>query len=139
MTEQPPDSAIILESLELISPRLRDLRKAVYSRLYDKVPEAANLFSAYPKAQHKKMLDQALSSALERADGQAWLQGHLADLARKHVDWGVTDEMYPRFSESLLEALAETLGDAWEERFEVAWRQHFNWLSSTMSAGHTDA
>ena len=130
---------LILESLELISPKLRELRKDVYRRLYEKVPEAATLFSAYPKAQHKKMLDQSLSSAIERADGEAWLQGHLADLARKHVDWGVTDEMYPHFTASLLEALAETLGEAWEERFEVAWRQHLQWLTSTMSAGHTDA
>jgi len=139
MTEQPPDSDIIIESLELISTRLRDLRKVVYRRLYEKVPEAAELFSAYPKAQHKKMLDQVFSSALERADGDSWLQGHLADLAQKHVDWGVTVEMYPLFLESLLEALAETFGDAWESRFEAAWRQHFIWLTSTMTVGHTDA
>jgi hemoglobin-like flavoprotein len=81
------------------------------------------------------MLQRALVAVLEHLEEPAWLGETLGALGAKHVDYGVTDEMYGWVGECLLATMAEVAGPDWTPRHNAAWTDAYVAISSLMKQG----
>lgn len=81
------------------------------------------------------MLQEALVSILDHLDDAAWLEETLTAMGRKHVDYGVTEEMYDWVGDSLLTTISEVAGDDWSPELEEAWKQAYAAIASLMIQG----
>jgi hemoglobin-like flavoprotein len=63
-----------------------------------------------------------------------WLKDTLGALGTKHVDYGVTREMYDWVGTSLLATLAEVAGPAWTPELQAAWSEAYGAIASLMQA-----
>jgi len=71
------------------------------------------------------MLTEALVAVMDHFEDAPWLTGTLHTLGDKHVDYGVTDEMYDWGGDAPLRALAEAANEAWTPELEAAWAAAF--------------
>ena len=72
-------------------------------------------------------------------DNAEWLQDTLAGLGRKHVDYGVTEAMYPWVGAALLQTLEEIAGDAWTDELRDAWSEAYSTIAAMMLEGSRQA
>jgi hemoglobin-like flavoprotein len=63
-----------------------------------------------------------LIAAVEHIDDEAWLTEHLSPLGQRHVEWGVTPEMYDWMGTALRASLSEVCDEAWTSAHDEAWR-----------------
>ena len=130
--------------------------KILFQHLFEKCPDAKPLFgfslSVNPQStallkskrfsRHAKFLIKMVNKTVdmlgaettsddEHGRGQR-LSDVLTDLGRKHVSYGVKPEFFPFMTESLLEMLAESIGDPHVD----AWNDVFNFLIVQMTAGY---
>jgi hemoglobin-like flavoprotein len=81
------------------------------------------------------MLQDALVAVIEHLEDPVWLGRTLSGLGAKHVDYGVTPEMYPWVAECLIAALAEIVGAAWRPEHAEAWHAALAAVSDLMLEG----
>jgi hemoglobin-like flavoprotein len=72
---------------------------------------------------------------IEYLEDTSWLEDTLGAMGRKHVDYGVTDEMCAYVGDSLLSTLAEVAGDAWTPELEATWREAYGAIAALMQRG----
>ena len=65
------------------------------------------LFSRNAPEKQQEMLQGAILAVLDHLDDSAWLADTMGAIGVKHLDYGVTDDMYPWVGECLIAALAE--------------------------------
>jgi nitric oxide dioxygenase len=56
----------------------------------------------------------------------------IEELGKRHVDYGVTEEMYPAVGEALLWTLEKGLSEAFTEEVRLAWHAAYSTLQSVM-------
>jgi hemoglobin-like flavoprotein len=66
------------------------------------------------------MLQQALVALIDHLEDASWLGETLSALGAKHLEYGVTDEMYGWVGECLLATLTEVAGKDWSPALAVA-------------------
>ena len=114
------DKELLLESLG----RASEVEEVVTLRsceiLFERYPQVRPLFSRERSLQ-ARMLQDAVVAAVAHLDDEGWLEQTLGAIGAKHVDSGVTDEMYPLVGECLIAALAEPCGPRWTAAHEGAW------------------
>jgi hemoglobin-like flavoprotein len=79
------------------------------------------------------------ATILENLENASWLSQHLRALGRKHVDYGVTREMYAWVAECLIATLAEVAADEWSQEAARAWEQALGAIRELMLAGAESA
>jgi len=126
--------ALLRSSFDLVIERQPQLTARFYQILFARHPQVRPLFGRETTAQ-AHMLQQALVAVLEHVEDANWLTETLGAMGRKHVDYGVTEEMYGWVTESLLAAIGEAAGDAFSPEVEGAWRDALNAVSSLMIGG----
>src|ERR1700709_2188256 len=114
------DAVLLRSSFDLVVEREPELTPRFYEILFARYPQVRPLFGRSGPAQ-AEMLQQALVAVIEHIEDPSWLSQTLGALGKKHVDYGVTAEMYGWVGASLLAALAEAAGDAWSPALEGAW------------------
>ena len=57
------------------------------------------------------------------------LEEVLHDLGRRHIGYGVSPHYYPFMGQAVVYALAECLGDAWNNDLKEAWVEVYDELS----------
>lgn len=80
------------------------------------------------------MLQEALVAVMDHLDDASWLEQTLGALGQKHIEYGVTDEMYDWVGASLLAALAEAAGDEWNDELAAAWTEAYGAVAGLMKA-----
>ncbi len=128
------DPEILRNSFDLIIDRRPDLTLRFYEILFERYPQLAPLFRRDRKAQ-SKMLAQALSAVLEHLEDAPWLQSTLGALGAKHVEYGVTDQMYDFVGDALLATLAEVAAEAWTPEVANQWVKAYTAITGMMQAG----
>jgi hemoglobin-like flavoprotein len=108
-----------------------------YEILFERYPRARPLFPATGMARQEEMLTGALVAVLDHLEDAPWLQSTLGALGAKHVEYGVTREMYDWVGASLLATLAEVAGPAWTPELAAAWGEAYGAIVSLMLAGAT--
>lgn len=128
------DVTTLRESFELVVERSPLLTRRFYEILFERYPQVRLLFGA-STAKQEEMLTRALVAVLDRIEDGKWLTETLEALGAKHVDYGVTDEMYEWVGDALLAALAEAAGEAWTPRVQVAWTAAYGAIANLMMSG----
>jgi hemoglobin-like flavoprotein len=103
--------------------------------LFERYPQTQSMFPAGRRSRQEGMLTEALFAVLDHLGDAPWLTSTLHALGAKHVDYGVTDEMYVWVGDALLRTLAESAGDAWSPELEQAWAAGFGAIASLMQEG----
>ena len=116
---------LLRDTLELTLARDDTFPRRFYELLFTAHPEARPLFHRSSPGAQNKMFAQKLTAIVDHIDDPDWLGRELATLARKHVEYGVTAEMYPWVGEALVETLREACADMWTDEIERAWRDAY--------------
>jgi hemoglobin-like flavoprotein len=107
--------------------------------LFERHPAARPLFSRNAPERQQKMLQEALVAVVENLEDAPWLAQTLGAIGRKHLDYGVTDEMYAWVGDALLATFAEIAGDDWTPALRTAWAEAYGALVSMALAGANEA
>ena len=128
------DPTILRDSFELIMDRRPDLTVRFYEILFERYPQLAPMFRRDRTAQ-AKMLAGAIAAVLDHLEDAPWLQTTLGQLGAKHVEYGVTTEMYDQVGAALLATLAEVAAEAWTPEVAQQWMMAYGAIASMMQAG----
>lgn len=129
------NTALLSSSLELVASRQPFITPRFYEILFERYPQVKPLFGRNAATQQAKMLQEAIVSVVEHADDAPWLTETLHGMGAKHVDYGVTAEMYPWVGECLIATLAEIAADDWTSEIEQAWVDAYGAISGLMLEG----
>jgi hemoglobin-like flavoprotein len=123
---------LLRSSFDLVVAREPQLTTRFYEILFARYPQVKPLFGRHSGAAQAEMLQQALVAVMEHLEDASWLGATLGALGAKHVDYGVTSEMYGWVGDSLLAALADAAGDAWTPELAGAWTEAYGAVSGLM-------
>lgn len=131
------DIQLLRESFETILERSPEVTKRFYEIFFERYPQVRPMFSGGAAGQQRqqRMLTDALAAVLDHLEDAPWLEETLVAMGRKHVDYGVRDDMYNWVGECLLAALAEAAGPHWSKEVEAAWTAAFGAISGLMLKG----
>ena len=129
------DVEILRTSFKMVEDREPDLGARVYDIFFSRYPEVRHLFGQNSPRLQQRMLYQALVAVLDHLEDAFWLEDALMKYGARHAEYGVTDEMYIWFGESLFAALAEDKGSAWTPTLAAAWAEAYGVISGLMKAG----
>ena len=128
------DSQVLRSSFDLVIERQPELTVRFYEILFERYPQVRPLFGRSSNNQ-SEMLQSALVSVLEHLEDAGWLTDTLTAMGKKHVEYGVTEEMYAWVGASLLAALAEAAGPQWTPQLEAAWTAAYGAIAGLMQQG----
>ena len=128
------DVTALRESFDLVVTRAPDLTRRFYAILFERYPQVNGLFGRSTDRQ-EQMLTRTLVAVVDRLDDGVWLGETLGALGAKHIDYGVTEEMYPWVGDALIATLAEVAGDTWTPRVAKAWEDAYAAMAELMIEG----
>ena len=102
-----------------------------YTKLFLHNPELRRLFPKNMNEQYTKLLDM-LNIIIARLDSLDELKGDIAEMAKRHVKYGVKTEHYNMVGKALIWTLQKTLGEEWNDQMKNAWINCYAILSGTM-------
>ncbi|WP_339948926.1 globin domain-containing protein [uncultured Albimonas sp.] len=102
-----------------------------YGRLFQILPESQVLFAGDPAEQGRK-LTETLALVIESLDRPMALRGPVAELALRHVGYGVRPEDYAAVGRALIWMLEQQLGERFTPRAREAWVAAYDQLARTM-------
>lgn len=129
------DVEALRDSFSLVVERSPDVVHRFYDILFTRYPSVRPLFSRNSRDRQEKMLTDALVAVTDHLDDAPWLSEQLSAMGKKHVDYGVTPEMYGWVGECLIAALSEAAGEAWTPRVENAWIEAYGAIQGLMLGG----
>lgn len=104
-----------------------------YDALFTVAPEVRQMFPAALDEQGRKLV-QTLSWIIDHLDQPAALNAAAADLAKRHVSYGVEPAQYKAVGAALIATLRSGLGDAFTQDDAAAWTRVYGDLSAQMIA-----
>ena len=124
--------ARVLERESLVTPRF-------YQILFERYPQVRPLFGHKAAERQQQMLQEALVAVVDHLEDARWLETTLGAMGAKHVEYGVTAEMYPWVGECLIATLAEIVGPDWTPAYTEAWRRAYGAITQLMLRGAASA
>ena len=131
----PDTAALLRESVSIAAAHEPVITKRFYSIFLSRYPQVIPLFSRNAPEKQQEMLQGAILAVLDHLDDSAWLADTMGAIGVKHLDYGVTDDMYPWVGECLIAALAELCEDQWTKDHEAAWVAAYGALTDLALAG----
>jgi len=105
-----------------------------YGKLFELDPGSRRLFHNDLAVQGRKVVDM-LTSVAESLDDFQPMRARLADLGRKHAEYGVRLEQYDTLTTALLWSVGQALGASFDVPTREAWRLAINAICAVMKAG----
>ncbi|MEO1458120.1 MAG: globin family protein [Pseudomonadota bacterium] len=102
-----------------------------YARLFSIAPDVQPLFKSDLKVQGAKLM-QSLGLVVSGLRDWEAMKPVAADLAARHVVYGVTPAQYEPVGDALIWTLARSLGEAFDPETEAAWRAAYGVISDFM-------
>ena len=127
--------SLLRDSLAQATEREPIITRRFYEILFDRYPQVRPLFGHNSTAKQQQMLQEALVAVLDHIDDGRWLESTLGGLGVKHIDYGVTEEMYAWVGDALISTLAELVGDDWTPAHAEAWAQAYDAIAQLMLRG----
>jgi hemoglobin-like flavoprotein len=130
---------LLRSSFDLVVARQPQITPRFYEILFARYPAVRPLFGRNSGGAQAEMLQSALVAVMEHLEDASWLQQTLGAMGAKHVDYGVTNEMYPWVGDSLIATLTEVAGEDWTAEHTAAWSEAFNAIATLMQRGASSA
>ncbi len=127
----PHQIRLVQESFAEVEPIAATAASIFYARLFEIAPEVEPLFSGDMEAQGHSLMT-TLAVVVKGLDDLDSLLPVAANLADRHVGYGVVPEHYPIVGAALLDTLATGLGDAFDAETKEAWATAYGTLSGAM-------
>ncbi len=124
------DASLVLQSYQQI-PDVDKFIAKLYARLFELSPEVRNLFSTNMEIQQEKLQATLTTLVLASSNFESVVE-RLQALGRTHQEYGIVPEQYELLGEAIIWTLKNQLGDAFEERHEVAWTRFYRIVSDSM-------
>ena len=122
---------LVQDSFEKIVP-IADTASAIfYKRLFSIKPELKPLFSGDMYEQGAKLM-KMLSMVVNGLSNLDVLIPAIEDLGKRHVEYGVTEQMYDSVGEALLWTLEKGLSEAYTDEVKTAWQAAYGTLQRVM-------
>ena len=129
------NAELLRSSLDLVISRQPQITPRFYEILFERYPQAKPLFSRNAPEKQAKMLQDAIVAVIDHLEDADWLTEQLGAMGATHIGYGVTEEMYPWVTSSLLATLAEIGKDDWTDQVANAWKDALDTVASLMIAG----
>lgn len=107
-----------------------------YGKLFELDPDSRRLFHNDLALQGRKVMDM-LTSVAESLDDFQPMRSRLAELGRKHAEYGVGPEQYDSLRTALLWSIGQALGANFDAPTRDAWRLVLDAICAAMKAGAT--
>ena len=128
----PEQKALVKETWRKVAPMADAAARLFYDRLFEIDPTTRPLFKTIDLADQRRKLIQALTMVVQGLDHLEALVPTIADLGRRHAQFGVTDAHYDTVGAALLWTLEQGLGSAWTPEVKVAWSCAYALLADVM-------
>ncbi len=129
--------SLSLEVLKLtlakIKPQAEEFSASFYDNLFKDYPEIKSLFANTDMRRQRTHLVRALIVIIDNISTPKQIKGALKELGARHINYGVVEEYYPLFGESLLKTFKSYLKDDWTSETEKAWRNAYQQVTNIMS------
>ncbi|HHD81603.1 MAG TPA: hypothetical protein ENK82_03460 [Campylobacterales bacterium] len=125
--------AIIKSTAPIIKEHGEAITTAMYKRMFEKYPEAKELFKNAEPDQYKKLANMVYAYAAN-IDNLDALQSGIDKVAHIHVNVNILPEHYPWVGESLIGAIKEVLGEAATPEILNAWEEAYDFLAKVFIA-----
>ena len=125
--------AIIKSTAPVLKKHGEDITSLMYEVLFERHPEAKELFKDAAPDQYKKLANMVYAYAAN-IDNLGSLQKGIDKVAKIHVDTSILPEHYPWVGEALLEAIRQVLGDAATDEVMDAWAEAYGFLAEVFIA-----
>ncbi|MBR9763225.1 MAG: hemin receptor [Rhodobacteraceae bacterium] len=126
------DIALVQQSFAKVWPIKARAAEIFYADLFQTAPEVRPLFEETDMARQGGKLMQTLNTVVKGLNDLPALLPVAADLASRHVDYGVTPAHYDSVGASLLRTLEAGLGEAFTPEVRAAWTTAYTTLSGAM-------
>jgi len=123
---------IVEETFAALAPQGDVLATRFYERLFEQYPETGPLFEDISVAGQEKKLLASLVLLVQNLRNTDVLVEYLQGLGARHVQYGVTEEDYPKVAENLLAVLEEFAGELWTPEVKAAWGETLNTVATIM-------
>ena len=133
------DIKAIRKSFQLIAGKEQIVTLLFYNRLFQSNPSLRKLFPGEMSDQAKKLADvlKVLDTSLDQMES---LRPALRGLGARHRNqYGVFEEYYAAFCQTLVDTLQETAGTRFDEAMTNAWNTMLRDVSAEMRFGATEA
>lgn len=122
---------LVQESWRQVMEQYDETAHVFYQKLFELRPEYQLLFKADLAEQGRKLV-RMMGMAVTGLRQFDMVTPALETLARRHLNYQVTEEMYGPMGEALLATLRQILGARFTPDVEDAWRQMYQALTRLM-------
>ena len=127
----PDKVALIQESFAEVEPMAAKAGEAFYARLFEIAPEVRPMFKGDIIEQSGKLMT-TLGIVVKGLTDLPKVVPVAENLARAHVDFGVTADQYAPVGAALIDTLSAGLGDKFTPEVRAAWEEAYATLSAVM-------
>jgi hemoglobin-like flavoprotein len=129
-----PQIRLVRDSVDSLREDAEPFALLFYGKLFELDPGSRRLFHNDLAVQGRKVMDM-LASVAESLDDFQPMRARLAELGRKHADFGVRPEQYDTLTTALLWSVGQALGPSFDASTREAWRLAINAICGAMKAG----
>jgi hemoglobin-like flavoprotein len=127
---QAETERLVRESWTRFEPMAVASARFFYDKLFELDPDAARLFTQTEmEAQGRKVM-RMFAEIVRTLDQPETLVAEMADLGRRHVQYGVHDSQYDSVGTALLWTLEQGLGEAFTPEVRNAWTEAYLYVSA---------
>ena len=128
----PEQKTLVKNSWQKLAPMADTAASLFYDRLFEIDTTTRALFKTTNLAKQRRKLIQALALVVSGLDNLDALVPTIADLGRRHAQYGVTERQYDTVGAALLWTLEQGLGSAWTPETKAAWSSAYALLTDVM-------
>lgn len=130
----PESIALVESSFEKVKPIKEQAAALFYGKLFELDPSLKPLFKGDMVEQGRKLM-ATLAFVVGGLRTPDKILAAVADLGRRHVDYGVKDAHYDTVGAALLWTLEQGLGPAFTPETKLAWTEAYTLLATVMKEG----
>jgi hemoglobin-like flavoprotein len=129
----PENQQLVRDSFAKAVPVAPQVAALFYERLFELDPTLRSLFKGDMREQGRKLMAM-LGTAVANLDRLETIMPAVADLGRKHIEYGVQPAHYDTVAAALLWTLDQKLGEAFTPSVEAAWKEAYTALAAVMKS-----
>ena len=127
---QAETERLVRESWARFEPIAVQSAQFFYDKLFELDPEASRLFTRTDMGAQGKKVMSMFAEIVRTLDQPETLVAEMADLGRRHVQYGVQDSQYDSVGSALLWTLEQGLGEAFTPEIRDAWTEAYLYVST---------
>jgi len=131
----PEQKTLVKQTWRKVAPTADTAAGLFYDRLFEIDATTRPLFKTTNLPEQRRKLVQALTIVVHGLDHAETLVPILADLGRRHAQYGVVDDHYDTVGAALLWTLEQGLGSEWSLEVKAAWSSAYALLTDVMREG----